>query len=40
MEKAFDKEYAPITGLPEFCKAAVELAVGKNHPMVQNEQVK
>lgn len=34
--KNLDKEYAPISGTPEFCKAAIELALGENSEVVSN----
>lgn len=35
-----DKEYAPISGLPEFCKLAVQLALGENSIHLKNETVR
>ncbi|XP_057668418.1 aspartate aminotransferase, mitochondrial [Diorhabda carinulata] len=34
--KGLDKEYAPISGVPEFCKRSIELALGENSPAVKN----
>ncbi|EFA03109.1 aspartate aminotransferase, mitochondrial [Tribolium castaneum] len=34
--KNLDKEYAPISGIAEFCKAAIELALGANSEIVSN----
>jgi hypothetical protein len=31
-----DKEYAPISGPPEFCKASINLALGEGNEWVQN----
>ena len=32
--KALDKEYAPISGSPEFCKAAIGLAIGEDNAVL------
>lgn len=32
-----DKEYAPISGLPEFCQASAKLAFGDKSPVIQNQ---
>ena len=34
-----DKEYAPISGLPEFCQASAKLAFGDKSPVIQNQSV-
>jgi len=34
--KNMDKEYSPISGTPEFCKASINLALGDNNEWVQN----
>jgi hypothetical protein len=31
-----DKEYAPISGLPEFCNSAINLALGDGNELVKN----
>ena len=36
MSKKLDKEYAPISGSPEFCKAAINLALGENNTWVKD----
>jgi len=36
VEKALDKEYAGITGVPAFTKAAAVLAYGRNSPILEN----
>lgn len=36
-ESNLDKEYAPIGGLPEFCKASAELALGADSPVIKNK---
>jgi len=35
-EKSLDKEYLPISGLPEFTKAAANLAFGEDSPVIRN----
>ena len=35
-EANLDKEYAGITGIPEFNKAAAELAFGSDSPIIKN----
>lgn len=34
-----DKEYAPISGLPEFCQATAKLAFGDNSSVIKNQLV-
>lgn len=34
-----DKEYAPISGIPEFCQASAKLAFGENSPVVKDQLV-
>ena len=36
MEQKLDKEYLPISGLPEFTKAAANLAFGENSTVIKN----
>jgi len=36
VKKNMDKEYAPISGSPEFCKASINLALGEGNEWVQN----
>lgn len=36
MKKNMDKEYAPISGSPEFCKSAINLALGEDNEWVKN----
>jgi len=36
IERSMDKEYAPISGPPEFCKASINLALGEGNEWVQN----
>jgi len=36
VESGLDKEYAGIAGIPDFCKAAAELAFGPNSPVTKN----
>lgn len=36
LDKALDKEYAGITGIPSFTKAAATLAYGANSPILEN----
>jgi aspartate aminotransferase len=31
IKKNLDKEYAGITGIPEFCKASINLALGEGN---------
>ena len=38
--KNMDKEYSPISGTPEFCKASINLALGDNNEWVQNGLVR
>lgn len=33
--KGLDKEYAPISGVQEFCKRSIELALGENSPVTK-----
>jgi aspartate aminotransferase len=35
-DRNLDKEYAGITGVPEFCKSAAELAFGADSPVLKN----
>src|SRR5687768_15350002 len=35
-EKQLDKEYLPISGLPEFIKAAANLAFEESSPVIKN----
>ena len=37
--KALDKEYSPIDGLPEFCKGARGALFGWDHPLVDDPRV-
>ncbi|RWS11706.1 aspartate aminotransferase-like protein [Dinothrombium tinctorium] len=37
MSKNLDKEYAPISGIPDFCKAAAVLAFGEHSPVIQQK---
>uniref|UniRef100_A0A0K8TT32 Aspartate aminotransferase n=1 Tax=Tabanus bromius TaxID=304241 RepID=A0A0K8TT32_TABBR len=37
MEKSLDKEYAPISGTAEFCKLAINLALGDNSVNLNNQ---
>lgn len=39
VNKALDKEYAPITGVPAFTKAAAELAYGADSPAVLEDRI-
>jgi len=34
-----DKEYAPISGLADFCQASAKLAFGDNSPVIKNQLV-
>jgi aspartate aminotransferase len=34
-----DKEYAPISGILEFCQASAKLAFGDNSPVIKNQLV-
>ncbi|CAG9837330.1 unnamed protein product [Diabrotica balteata] len=34
--KGLDKEYAPISGVPEFCKRSIELALGENSSVLKD----
>lgn len=36
MKKNMDKEYAPISGSPEFGKAAINLALGEDNEWAKN----
>lgn len=38
-EANLDKEYLPIGGCPEFCKAVATLAFGENSDVIKNELV-
>jgi aspartate aminotransferase len=35
-KKNMDKEYSPISGSPEFCKATINLALGEDNEWSQN----
>lgn len=39
LAKHLDKEYAPITGVPAFCRSAVELAYGTNSEAVKDGRI-
>lgn len=39
LEKNLDKEYAGITGVPAFTKAAGALAYGDNSPIISEDRV-
>lgn len=39
LEKNMDKEYAGITGVPSFTKAAGALAYGDNSPVIGEDRV-
>lgn len=39
LEKNLDKEYAGITGVPAFTKAAGALAYGDNSPIINENRV-
>lgn len=39
MEKNLDKEYAGITGVPAFTKAAGELAYGEDSSVIKDNRV-
>lgn len=34
-----DKEYAPISGVAEFCQATAKLAFGDNSPVIKDQLV-
>lgn len=34
VSQKLDKEYLPISGNAEFCKEAIKLALGDNHPAI------
>jgi len=36
LEKKLDKEYLPIGGLAEFCKASAKLALGENNEVLKS----
>ena len=36
VKKNMDKEYSPITGSPEFCKASINLALGEDNEWTKN----
>jgi len=36
VKKNMDKEYSPISGSPEFCKASINLALGEGNEWSQN----
>ena len=35
-----DKEYAPISGIPEFCQASAKLAFGDNSKVIKDQLVR
>lgn len=35
-----DKEYAPISGVAEFCQATAKLAFGDNSPVIKDQLVR
>ncbi len=35
-----DHEYAAISGIPEFTKAATKLLLGENHPFIKENKVR
>lgn len=37
MEKHLDKEYAPITGISDFCNEAIKLALSSESPIIKNK---
>lgn len=39
MSKNLDKEYAPISGNAEFCRAAIDLALGENNTWTKDKLV-
>jgi len=39
LRKSLDKEYAPISGVADFCKSSINLALGDNHPAVAEGKV-
>lgn len=39
LEKNLDKEYAGITGVPDFTKAAGRLAYGEASPVIKENRV-
>lgn len=39
MAKNMDKEYAPISGLSEFCKLSAGFAFGEDSPVIKNSLV-
>jgi aspartate aminotransferase len=38
-KEGLDKEYAPISGLLEFCQASAKLAFGDNASVIKNQSV-
>ena len=38
--RSLDKEYLPIGGLAEFCKASAELALGENNEVLKSGRVR
>ena len=36
VKKNMDKEYSPISGSPEFCKASINLALGEDNEWTKN----
>lgn len=39
LEKHLDKEYAPITGVPAFCKGAIKLAYGSDSSAIKDGRI-
>ena len=39
LERHLDKEYAPITGVPAFCKGAIRLAYGADSPAIKDGRI-
>ncbi len=39
-DEHLDKEYAPISGVLEFCQASAKLAFGDNSPVIKNQLVR
>ncbi|PAA86783.1 hypothetical protein BOX15_Mlig013047g3 [Macrostomum lignano] len=37
-DDTLDKEYLPVTGLPDFCASAVAVCFGEGHPMVLSQR--
>lgn len=36
VKKNMDKEYSPISGSPEFCRASINLALGEDNEWAKN----